>query len=101
MPNRVFVLDGERCPLMPCRPARARRLLRDGKAAAFRRVPFTIVLQERVGRETQPVEVKLDPGSKTTGVALVVHDTAEFAVESMRRWWREMVRQPTHRPLAC
>ncbi|MBI2568557.1 MAG: RRXRR domain-containing protein, partial [Candidatus Schekmanbacteria bacterium] len=32
MQNRVFVLDGERRPLMPCHPARARRLLRDGKA---------------------------------------------------------------------
>ncbi|MBI2567498.1 MAG: RRXRR domain-containing protein [Candidatus Schekmanbacteria bacterium] len=71
MVNRALVLDSERKPLMPCHPARVRRLLRDGKAAVFRREPFTIILRERVGGETQPIEVKLDPGSKTTGIALV------------------------------
>jgi hypothetical protein len=29
---------------MPCHPARARELLREGKAAVFRRFPFTIIL---------------------------------------------------------
>ena len=72
--NRVFVLDTKRNPLMPCHPARARALLREGKAAVFRRFPFTIILKDRVGGTVQPVQVKLDPGSKTTGIALV----AEF-----------------------
>ena len=68
---RVLVLDNQKQPLMPCRPARARQLLRDGKAAVFRRYPFTIVLKERQGGETQPVALNVDPGSKTTGIALV------------------------------
>jgi 5-methylcytosine-specific restriction endonuclease McrA len=46
-------------------------LLRGGRAAVYRRYPFTIILKHRTGAETQPVELKLDPGSKTTGVALV------------------------------
>lgn len=69
--NRVFVLDADKQPLMPCRPARARRLLRDGKAAVYRRQPFTIILKYRVDPTPQPVELKVDPGSKTTGLAVV------------------------------
>ncbi len=71
--NRVFVLDRNKQPLMPCHPARARELLREGKAAVYRRIPFTVLLHEQEGGEVQPVEFKADPGSKTTGIALVVH----------------------------
>ncbi len=73
--QRVLVLDRNRHPLMPCHPARARELLRKGKVAVFRRYPFTIILKEREGGAVQPNRLKLDPGSKTTGMALV----AEFA----------------------
>ncbi|NJN65774.1 MAG: HNH endonuclease, partial [Chloroflexaceae bacterium] len=69
--QHVFVLDQHKQPLMPCHPARVRHLLKRGKAAVFRRAPFTIILREREGGETQPMELKLDPGSKTTGIALV------------------------------
>lgn len=68
---RVLVLSSTKQPLMPCSSARARQLLRDGKAAVFRRYPFTIILKDRVGGETQPLSLNVDPGSKTTGVALV------------------------------
>ncbi|WP_456445730.1 RRXRR domain-containing protein [Thiolapillus sp.] len=43
--QRVFVLDSQKRPLMPCHPARARQLLDRGKAAVFRRVPFTLILK--------------------------------------------------------
>lgn len=56
---------------MPCSPARARILLKRKKAAVFRTYPFSIILKEREGGDLQPVELKLDPGSKTTGIALV------------------------------
>ncbi|MBN6740744.1 RRXRR domain-containing protein [Acidithiobacillus sp. MC6.1] len=69
--NSVLVLDKNRQPLMPCHPARARELLRKGKAAVFRRYPFTLILKEREGGATQPTTLKADPGSKTTGLALV------------------------------
>jgi len=71
--NRVLVLDKNRQPLMPCHPARARELLRKGKAAVFRRHPFTIILKDREGGEVQQIRIKLDPGSKETGMALVAH----------------------------
>ncbi len=68
---RVFVLSNTKKPLMPCSPARARQMLRDGKAAVYRRQPFTIILKYRSDGDTQPVEFKVDPGSKITGIALV------------------------------
>ncbi|MBX5456645.1 MAG: HNH endonuclease [Thermogemmatispora sp.] len=74
MQQRVLVVGKDRRPLMPCSPARARMLLKTGRAAILRRYPFTIILKGREGGEVQPVAVKCDPGSETTGVALV----AEF-----------------------
>jgi 5-methylcytosine-specific restriction endonuclease McrA len=71
--QRVFVLDHNKQPLMPCHPARARKLLKNGKAAVYRRYPFTIIMKCRVGGDLQPIEIKFDPGSRTTGIALVGH----------------------------
>lgn len=78
--NSVFVLSSTQKPLMPTRPARARRLLTAGKAAVYRMRPFTIILKDRADGDTQPVEVKIDPGSKTTGIALVGHFEQQGAV---------------------
>src|SRR5579864_3601955 len=87
--QRVIVIDSKKNPLMPCHPARARELLRKGKAAVFRLNPFTIILLNRIGGDIQDVELKVDPGSKTTGVALVA-DTQQgkeviFAAELEHR----------------
>jgi len=71
--NSVFVISSTQKPLMPCRPARARKLLTAGRAAVYRLHPFTIILKDRADGETQDVEIKIDPGSKTTGIALVGH----------------------------
>jgi RRXRR protein len=35
------------------------------------RYPFTIRLKNRVGGEVQPVRINTDPGSNTTGIAVV------------------------------
>jgi 5-methylcytosine-specific restriction endonuclease McrA len=68
----VFVVDTEHRPLSPCHPARARRLLTDGKAAVWRRYPFTIILKRIVpDAQPAPLRLKIDPGSRTTGLALV------------------------------
>ncbi len=69
--NQVFVLSKTKEPLMPCSPARARRLLKAKRAAVFRRQPFTIILKDRTAGETQSIAWQLDPGSRTTGMALV------------------------------
>lgn len=78
--NAVFVLSSTKKPLMPTRPARARKLLTAGRAAVYRLHPFTIILKDRDDGDTQPVEVKVDPGSKTTGIALVGHFEQQGAV---------------------
>jgi len=69
----VFVLDRRKKPLMPCSEKRARLLLERGRAQVHRLVPFTIRLLDREQEDCalQPVRLKLDPGSRVTGVALV------------------------------
>jgi 5-methylcytosine-specific restriction endonuclease McrA len=71
--QRVLVLDKNKKPLMPCYPNRAKELLKKGKACVYRKFPFTILLKYREGGATQEIELKIDPGSKTTGIALVAH----------------------------
>jgi 5-methylcytosine-specific restriction endonuclease McrA len=87
--QRVLVVDKNKQPLMPCHPARARELLNKGKAAIYRRFPFTIMLREREGGAVQPVTFKVDPGSKITGIALV----ADFKRGQRLIWAAEL----THR----
>ena len=70
--TRVFVVDKHDTPLMPTSPKHAREWLTSGRAVVVRRNPFTIRLRDRVGGDTQPMELKLDPGSKVTGAAVTV-----------------------------
>lgn len=69
----VFVLDRHQKPLMPCSEKRARKLLARGRARVHRLMPFSIRLVDREVRDSvlQPLKIKLDPGSKTTGIAVV------------------------------
>lgn len=86
MPNRVFVLDTNKKPLTPCRPVRARQMLSEGRAAVYRRFPFTIILKEALSEaEPSPVTLKVDPGSKTTGIVLVQDGKVIFAAELEHR----------------
>lgn len=56
---------------MPCSSSRARQLLSKEKAVVIKLHPFTIILTGREEGNTQEIEVKIDPGSKTSGIALV------------------------------
>jgi 5-methylcytosine-specific restriction endonuclease McrA len=69
----VFVLDKHKKPLMPCTEKRARLLLERGRARIHKMEPFTIRIVDRLVEDSvlQPVSLKLDPGSKFTGIALV------------------------------
>lgn len=76
--SRILVVDQERNPLMPTTPARARLLLKTGKAATLRRFPLVLILKEtRPAATVEPLRVKLDPGSKTSGIAVVNDRTGE------------------------
>src|SRR3989440_761280 len=70
--SKVFVLDTTKQPLNPVHPGRARLLLKEGKAAVYRRFPFTLILKRVVEHPTlHPLRLKIDPDSQTTGLALV------------------------------
>lgn len=72
----VFVLDKRKKPLMPCSEKRARQLIERGRAVVHKMRPFSIRLKDRLAGESsfQPLHVKIDPGSKTTGLAVVRED---------------------------
>jgi len=74
----VFVLSSDGQPLDPCHPARARQLLRRGRARVVRRFPMTIQVVDRRADQstTHPLRLKIDPGSRTTGLALVREESA-------------------------
>lgn len=78
----VFVLDKRGKPLMPCTERRARILLERGRARVHRLYPMVIRLVDRFAEdcEFQELNLKLDPGSKTTGVALNRVDGSTEAV---------------------
>ena len=69
----VFVLDRRHRPLMPCSGKRARLLLQSGRAVIHKLHPLTIRLKDRLleDSELQDLALKLDPGSQTTGMAVV------------------------------
>lgn len=68
----VFVLDRRGTPLQPTTPARARKMLKSGRAVVARHTPFVIRLKDRdiAASEVDGVELGIDPGSKYTGIAV-------------------------------
>jgi len=86
MSNFVFVLDTNKRPLDPVHPGAARHLLNAGKAAVFRKYPFTIILKEACPDvPVQDLELKLDPGSKVTGIAIKQGNKLIFGAELQHR----------------
>ncbi|MCC5617546.1 HNH endonuclease [Nostoc sp. CHAB 5836] len=86
MSNFVFVLDTNKQPLNPVPPGQARRLLKANLAAVYRRYPFTIILKYAVSNPaTEPHQLKIDPGSKTTGLAIVQGDKVIWGAELTHR----------------
>ena len=73
--NCVPVLDAEGRPLMPTRPSRARRLMRQGRAAKLWvkgvfTIQMTDVDAEDPGVIVEGVELNIDPGASATGMAI-------------------------------
>ncbi len=60
MMRQVMVLDADKNPLLPCHPAKARKLLRLGKATVHSQQPFTIKLNYTV-QEPQNQSMSLRP----------------------------------------
>jgi 5-methylcytosine-specific restriction endonuclease McrA len=90
MSNVVFVLDTNHVPQPPVHPAVARKLLTERQAAVLKRFPFTIILKT-MGPGPLFVKahrLKIDPGSQTTGLALISGDTVVWSAELTHRGQR-------------
>lgn len=69
----VYVLNKHGTSLMPCKPAKAKKLLKAGKAKVVRGTPFTIKLLYGSGGYKQPITAGMDTGSKTIGTAAIAN----------------------------
>lgn len=67
----VYVLNHQGKKLMPCKPRKARILLRDKKAKVVNLQPFTIQLLYPSSGYVQEVVIGIDKGSKFTGFSCV------------------------------
>ena len=102
--SNVFVVDQDRRPLDPVHPGYARWLLSQQKAAVWRRFPFTIILKEQQPEvPVRPLRLKIDPGSRTTGLALVQDATGEvvWAAELRHRGGQVHKRLAERRAVRC
>src|ERR1700675_804911 len=89
MSNAVFVLDHDQRPLKPVHPAVARKMLSTKQAAVFRRAPFTLICHAGISTGPAPtLRLKIDPGSKTTGLALLDGPCLLWAAELQHRGQR-------------
>ena len=70
----VITLDKHKKPLGVCSERRARILLSKRRACVYKYYPFTIIVKDIDVRNVQPKDkfkIKIDPGAKTTGIAVV------------------------------
>ena len=74
----VYVINKHGKPLMPCKPRKARILLRDGKAKVVCIVPFTIQLKYGSSGYRQPVNLGIDAGSKHIGVSATTESNVMY-----------------------
>jgi len=77
----VYVLNKEGNPLMPCKPAIARLLLKEGKAKCVRKDPFTIKMLVDTTEYVQEVVAGMDTGSKTIGCAAITNGKVVYQSE--------------------
>ncbi|MGB3653414.1 MAG: RNA-guided endonuclease IscB [Rivularia sp. (in: cyanobacteria)] len=86
MQNYVFLIDTNKVPLNPIKPKQARRLLELGKAAVWRMYPFTLILKTTIDNPTiKPLILKIDPGSKFTGITLLEGNNVIWGAELQHR----------------
>ena len=65
----VYVLNKHGEPLMPCKPRKARILLKENKAKVVNQTPFTIQLLYGSSGYKQSVNLGVDAGSKHIGLS--------------------------------
>ena len=110
--TRVPTVSADGTPLMPCRPAKARKLLRNGRAVRKWSKLGVFYIQLRFNPKepaTQPLAVGVDPGSKFEAVSIVGTEDTVFNIMSEAVDWvkatlqrrREMRRARRYRKTRC
>jgi len=68
---KVYVLNINGFPLMPCSPRKARVLLKGGKANVVKKSPFTIQLNYETTNFKQETTLGIDTGYENVGISVV------------------------------
>lgn len=77
----VYVLNNNGNPLMPCKPSRARKLLKQNKAKVIKREPFTIQLLYGSTGYKQNINLGIDCGSEFIGLSATTETKELFSAE--------------------
>lgn len=77
----VYVLNIEGKPLMPCKEAKARKLLKENKAKIYKKEPFTIQLLFICENQTQNITLGVDAGSKHIGLSATTKEKELYAAD--------------------
>ena len=77
----VYVLNIEGKPLMPCKEAKARKLLKENKATIYKKEPFTIQLLFICENQTQDITLGVDAGSKHIGLSATTKEKELYAAD--------------------
>ena len=77
----VYVLNIEGKPLMPCKEAKARKLLKENKAKIYKKEPFTIQLLFICENQTQDITLGIDAGSKHIGLSATTKEKELYAAD--------------------
>lgn len=77
----VYVLNTEKKSLMPCKEAKARRLLKQNKAKIYKKEPFTIQLLFICENQTQDIALGVDAGSKHIGLSATTEEKELYAAD--------------------
>ena len=79
--DMVYVLNIEGKPLMPCKEAKARKLLKENKAKIYKKEPFTIQLLFICENQTQDITLGVDAGSKHIGLSATTKEKELYATD--------------------
>lgn len=77
----VYILNESGGALMPCKPQKARKLLKEKKAKVVNRTPFTIQLLYGSSGYKQVVNLGVDAGSKYIGLSATTEKQELFKAE--------------------
>lgn len=81
----VYVISKDGKALMPCKPQKARKLLKTNKAKVIKREPFTIQLLYGSSEYKQEITLGVDAGSKYIGLSATTKEKELYSAELQLR----------------